>query len=328
MYLLKIDDLKKGDVVLTSQDSITSKLVRRSTGGDFSHAILYVGSGSYIHSDLNGVHSNNIQRLLFESEDEVVVLRGEFSPEIINEICNFARRQVGKAYSVKDAVKTRVKVNRNANENRQFCSRLVAQSYASAGISLVEDPNYCTPHELSMSNLLLKVEEIVEVASSDKIAFAQSDNPLERQANITNLVLKKIREISGKDIQTIEQITILLIEDSSYDQKFSEVIKASGYLTMWQDEMRKNPWRYNGNMFLALPYSKDDLIKMADSELQHSSTRLDRFSSQLIRYKEILNSNNLEYFRAILELYSNLTQQALYNLKAAEYVKEELLGRK
>lgn len=74
-YLLDIAKLKSGDIVLSSAGEIPSASVRAVTKGDYSHAMLYVGHGSYIHSDLTGVHADNVQRLLLDSPDRFSVLR-------------------------------------------------------------------------------------------------------------------------------------------------------------------------------------------------------------------------------------------------------------
>jgi hypothetical protein len=37
---------------------------------------------------------------------------------------------------------------------KQFCSRLVARAYASVGVQLVPDKDYCTPEDLRVSPLL------------------------------------------------------------------------------------------------------------------------------------------------------------------------------
>ena len=66
MYLLNRDVLKKGDIILTCSEEKPSKIIRTLTRSEYSHAILYVGEASYIHSDLSGVHSGNTQRLVIE----------------------------------------------------------------------------------------------------------------------------------------------------------------------------------------------------------------------------------------------------------------------
>ena len=94
MYILDMKKLKSGDIILSAQISAVSKAVCLATKSDFSHAILYVGYGSFIHSDSLGVHSNNIQRLLFEKEKYVEVFRLLDDRYFIN-ACMFACTQIG-----------------------------------------------------------------------------------------------------------------------------------------------------------------------------------------------------------------------------------------
>ena len=75
MYIIEINKLQAGDIFLTTQKHIVSKAIKAFTSSDYSHAMLHVGDGSYIHSDGNGVHSGNVQRLLFKDPVYVKVLR-------------------------------------------------------------------------------------------------------------------------------------------------------------------------------------------------------------------------------------------------------------
>jgi len=110
MFILDMNKLKKGDVFLTAQRGLVSKAVRNFTNSEYSHAILYVGHVSYIHSDSQGVHSDNIQRLIFEKPSNVKILRPN-DQKNVNNVVLYARSQVGKAYSVRDAIRTKLEQN-------------------------------------------------------------------------------------------------------------------------------------------------------------------------------------------------------------------------
>jgi len=47
MYILDINKLEAGDIFLTTKNQKISKAIRVATSSDYSHAILYVGDGSY-----------------------------------------------------------------------------------------------------------------------------------------------------------------------------------------------------------------------------------------------------------------------------------------
>ena len=147
MFILDYEELKPGDIILTTEKSGTSYAVRAFTLSRFSHAILYVGNGSYIHSNMSGVHSDSINRLIFKNEYDVSVLRVSDS-EYCSKACDFSRLQIGKEYSVKEAIKTKYPFRRVDVSDKQFCSRLVAQAYEYSGLKLVRDSSYCSPQEI------------------------------------------------------------------------------------------------------------------------------------------------------------------------------------
>lgn len=322
MYIIPISELEKGDILLTSENSATSKVVRKSTGSDFSHAILYVGSGSYIHSDANGVHSGNLQRLLFDAAQSVTVLRVKCDQETVKQACIFARSKIGTTYSVKSAVNAKLKASKKENENRQFCSRLVAQAYEYAGVKLVDAASFCTPQEILESQSIQEVPRKARKATIEEISFANSENPIEKQSYITNEILSKVREIAKKDIQTLEQITQYIIENPVHDQKISKIYRDSGYLTMWEYETTKNAWRYDGRVFINLPLPIDELIEMAKFEKDSAQERLALYKGNLEQYFYINEIHKLEYSSIHFDLYKKLVENTLDNINAADYVLE------
>ena len=165
MYVLEMERLLPGDIILTSQNSILSKTLCKITNSEFSHVILYIGNGCYIHSTSEGVHSGNIQRLLFENvtDCEVIRLRNR-DINVIEKACVFAQRQVGRQYSKSEAIKSKIHRDKQteATFERQFCSRLVAQAYGYTGINLVYNINYCYPIDIKKSGLIHSLKTALE----------------------------------------------------------------------------------------------------------------------------------------------------------------------
>lgn len=320
MYLIPSNSLNKGDILLTFENSATSKVVRKATGGEFSHAILYVGSGSYIHSDANGVHAGNIQRLFFESADNIMVLRVSCDEKKYDQVCNFARSKIGTKYSIRSAVNAKLKVKLNNRENRQFCSRLVAQAYEYAGIQLVDNAAFCTPQDILESVIVDKVLVKARKATNREIYFASTENPLEKQTLITNEILQKVRELTKQDIQTLEQVTSYLIENPTYDYAISKIYKDSGYLTMWEFEIAKNEWRYDGGLFINLGLPKSELYVLAMAEKSNAQERLITYKHNLEQYFYINELYKLEYSKIHFSLYKQLVKNTLDNINAADFV--------
>lgn len=324
MYLLSYEKIQLGDIVLTSQTNLISKSIRALTKSKYSHAILYVGDGSYIHSDKTGVHSGNTQRFLLEQPSCACVLRTKDSG-IAQLACEFARTQVGKSYSVKEAVKTRLPTSTREQTNRQFCSKLVAQSYEVAGLPLVADHNRCTPQDLHDSPLTFLVSNCVKKATLEEIEFAKSESPIELQVRITNDILKKARKLAGADIQTLNQLTDFLLANRKYDQQITEIFLNSGYLTMWEYEAKKNKWRYDADIFMQLQLSADEKLSLARDELERATGRLERYKFNLEQCFYMKETTNLKYAHVNFELYKKLVEQAIDNIITAKYVYRTLL---
>ncbi len=310
--------LKEGDVLLTSEKSITSKAVRGATLSGFSHAILYVGHGSYIHSDSNGVHSANIQRLLFDKPSRVKVLRPKKQTVVAN-ASMYARSEIGKGYSVKEAVRTKVGTKRK-KENKQFCYRLVAEAFEYADEKIVDNPSYCAPDDINKSSFFEEVCGVVREATEAEIAFAQSFNPIKHQTEITNSILSQARKITNKNIQAIEELTLYVTSNPAYADSIVDVYEKSGYLTMWQHEMSQNPWRYDGELFMALPISKEEKLKRAQFEVESAKKQLGLYLYNYKAYDQLGKAAWSSYIAMNLRLYKNLINQMTSRLEASEYV--------
>lgn len=306
MFLLDVQLIRAGDIILTSQDEKLSRAIRRATKSNFSHAILHVGHGSYIHSDGDGVHANNIQRLTFSSLDQVKILRLKYPKDeiYIPEICDFARSQIGKQYSVPEAMAAKIlrKTSINLRSNRQFCSRLVAQSYSFGGINLVTNPDSCFPCDLENNKYVSEIAGCARPASKEELEFSTSESPLELQKKITNSFYEKARTVSGRDIQNEEQLIYWLMKDQSLDQPFTQYLEESGYLDLWKVDVAKNPWRYDQDKLLQENISPNTV----SFEISSAEKDIERFIKMREIYQNSYNSYRLKYFKTQSELYTTL----------------------
>lgn len=323
MYILDINILQKGDIILTAERAWISKGVRLSTWSNFSHATLYVGGGSYIHSDSKGVHADNIQRLLLKSKKHVAVLRPH-QQKYIDMACVFARTQIGKQYSIKEAIRTKNNLFLAKERNRQFCSRLVAQSYSEAGLKICRRIDYCTPKDIYNSSEFYEIKKCVRKAEAEDIAFAKKFNPLEHQRQITNSILHYAREISGHDIQTFEQLTDLVVTTPSIDSKITDFMSKSGYFDMWRYEYQLNRWRYNYDILISLDVAEATMIETCDREIKNANERLKLYVYNLMQHKMSFKDINLKYIKKHTELYENLVRITNENLTACSlYLKSK-----
>ncbi|CAH6852205.1 conserved hypothetical protein [Vibrio chagasii] len=322
MYLFDRTKLKPGDIILTRSNEKNSSLICRITKSDFSHAILYVGESSYIHSDPYGVHSSNIQRLLIDELRYAKVVRVN-NPAAIKKAIIYARLQIGTSYSKVSAANAFTKVFTKLDAKRQFCSRLVAKAYETAEVNLVENSNACLPQEIADSVYVGEVKGCLYQAESKEIEFARSYDPLKDQTEITNNILKSVRKLLGSKIQSLADITSALIANPKYDNEITEIYEYSGYLTMWVYEQERNPWRYNVDLFRSLPLSEREQYALATQELEIANQLLNLYKYNLEQYFYIRELHGLKYANQQFLLYKKLVENAIDHKLTAEKVLEK-----
>lgn len=319
MYLLDRTKLRAGDIILTRSNEKNSSLICKLTKSDFSHAILYVGESSYIHSDPLGVHSSNIQRLLIDEVRHVRVMRLEDSIAIEKAI-SYARLKIGTSYSKVSAANAFIKAFSKLDSTRQFCSRLVARAFESAGVTIVANSDSCLPQEIADSRFLYEVKGCLYKAKPAEIEFAKSDDPIKNQAEITNNILKSAREVLGNKIQTFSDITSALIVEPKFDNQITEIYDKSGYLTMWKYDLKKNPWRYSADLFWALPMSQRERYELATQELKVANMQLKRHEISFESFFYVKEKYKLKYANQQYLLYKKLVEITLDQKITAEEV--------
>ena len=163
--------LKVGDIILTATKGAVSKTIRTVTRSDVSHAMVYVAHCSVIDSTAEGVQARNSQRLFIENECSVhaLRLRDGLSEAQVLAVSTFLRAQIGTRYSSREVMQTALGGALRWSK-KQFCSRLVAQAFASAGICLVDDPIFCSPADLKASPLLVEVRDATVAVTAEEAA--------------------------------------------------------------------------------------------------------------------------------------------------------------
>ena len=158
--------------------------------------------------------------------------------------CKRKRARVCTEYSTKEALRT-VLGGRRGWTRKQFCSRLVAQAYASAGISLVDNPNFCAPADLKDSPLLIEMEAVtVSITDREAAQWESLADMPQMMIDATNFVLAGARKKS-RDIQSFDDLNCYLIQHPEDDEYLCGLLEQSGYLTLWEVEKAQNPWQYD-----------------------------------------------------------------------------------
>jgi hypothetical protein len=246
MKKLNDEKLKVGDIILTSGSNRISRKVRKWTNSDISHAMIYVAVCSVIDSTSEGVHSTNTQRLFFDDTSTVVALRyiGTLTTETLNKITDYARAATGTEYSMAEAIAV-VTGKLTAKTRRQFCSRLAAQAFAAGGIKLVADADYCSPEHLRNSTEMVEVEDILLSATEEEKTHWESRLDIPRfMAKCTNSFLAAARK-KNKNIHALNDVHVHIMHHPEDDHYLLKALETSGYLTVWREELARNPWHYD-----------------------------------------------------------------------------------
>lgn len=309
-YLIDLDKLQLGDILLTISDRATSEKMNAYTKCPYHHAIIILARFSYIHSADNGVQSGNPAYLTFELPSDVILLRlKEENYDKITAAINSVRSKVGTSYSIKEMLQcSNATIYMDAKQaNRQFCTRLVAQAYDNTGIKLVDNPDYCSPQDLRTSPLLEVSENVLFEGSEQQLKKAREGSKhLLKQEDLHNIIFSQAREVTNSDIQTFEQLETYIFDHPESDEILSDIIEKSGYLDLWKDEMEINSELYDANAFRTI-VPKERWIEIAQE-------------CQSIAYEEENNFLQLEFQMEMQREYTGYRYHQLYEKLYANLV--------
>jgi hypothetical protein len=310
MYLLDWNTLQKGDIILSRSNERESITVRQRTNGQYSHVSLYTGTLYCIHSSGLGVETVNIQRLIFESKDDVAVLRylKDITDESLNKIVAFARKKIGTEFDSKEA-KLSATINDNLAQtpNRQFCTRLVAQAYTNAGIAIVKNPDYCSPRDIYDSELLTKVEFKLREASPAEVNFAkESITLLTINTEANNNIFESARNLTGLDIQTFGQLADFVKKNPTKEQKVIDILVKSGFLNLIKTDMLTNPWHYNYSEFHKYYTTSERRKEVAQVFVDKEPELRSRYFQSLESLRLDFSFLEQEYFQILIDNFEEL----------------------
>jgi hypothetical protein len=316
MKRVKMLSLVRGDIILTTTTAVVSKAIRWGTKSDISHAMICVQHGSVIDATSEGVHARNIQRLFFDDKCALHVFRPKaaLGAEQVDQICRFVRERIGSEYSTREAVRAAIGGS-DQWTRKQFCSRLVAQAYASAGIKLVGDPNYCAPADLAKSPLLASMPDAVEQVSDEEVGrWAVHTDSTEAMRRAINIVLEGART-KDKNIQTFEDVGPYLIQNPTDDAFFSDLLDRSGYLTVWQLNTERNRWQYEDALLAELPADKCE--EYCRGMVTDEEAGPHRYLTNRAAYRGLAHQYSLTFFKLLFELFDLLAAEHRQRLTVA-----------
>ena len=301
MYILDTDQLQLGDIILSRDSGDLSVRVRRLSKSDYSHAALVVSLHSCVESRLDGVHSDNIQRLGFEQADDALVLRLREPADLatLDRVMNYARDKVGTSYASGQEVRQSYGAGTaGAKEtNRQFCTRLITQAYAAGGITLVPNPDYCTPADVQHSGQLRVIPDCLRVATDAEVQLVEeagSALPTE-QAGISGEFLRQVQHLTGHDLQTLTQLEQYLITDQTHDTAIAELFAASGYLEIGDRDKAQVPYFYDSAEFVKQGDEQWRYIT-ASTHVYQEEVLLRGYLAAAKRYVHLAKAHKSRYF--------------------------------
>lgn len=281
--------------------------------------MVYVDPCSVVDATGEGVHARNTQRMFFPEKCATHVLRLQepLSKDEREAVCTYVRGRVGTEYSVKEAAATWFG-GRDNWSSKQFCSRLVAQAFASIGRFLVADPDFCSPEELRQSPLLAAVSAATEqIAARDVERWRNDRDMTQVTRDVTNTLLNGIRK-KNKDIQDLNDVDTHLIAHPEDDAYYADLLEKTGYLTMWRAEMRKNPWQYDVEALKATGWPDEQIESYCHLVLETADNGGKRYHNNKAGYLYLLNEHGLRSFQLLSSLYQTLCDLDMQRFQVAK----------
>jgi hypothetical protein len=320
----KIDTtkLRKGDIILSTSTQPQSKVIRFVINSDISHAMLYVANGSVMDSTSEGVQARNIQKMFYDDSSAIYAYRAvtDIPGKTLGQIVAYVRSETGAPYATGEAAISPFVPKLSGGKN-QFCSRLVARAYASVGLSITDNPEFATPADIQRSTFLREIPDVVlEVSTDEQASLAREGDTTGGMRNVINDLLAAVRKIAPS-IRVLSDIEPFLLKNPQFDPRFAEAYRKSGYLTYWQVEVKRFPWRYDP-VALAHAYhaadDKEELLEYCRETIRHDSDGdFNHWTSNAKALQRLMEEMPLETFRLSLDLYLKLCFNHSQRMRAA-----------
>ncbi|SRX76400.1 C40 family peptidase [Aequorivita antarctica] len=305
-YIIDLDKLKYGDIILTRSNDRTCLKIREYAKSNYSHALVYKGNKSCLESNAFGVQSVNPQRLIFENQDDAVVMRFKSPKEVHFLESGLAKAavKVGMSYASRhELMKSYLDILEKANEKtRQFCTRFVAQVYDDSGIKIVSNSDYCSPADIENSSSLIQIKNILKEGSDAEIELAlEKETLIDSQTDSTFIFLESVRKLTSLDIQTFDDVDNFLLENPEKDGEINDLINNSDYFRLGDLEKEKNILTYDPETFLQ--HYGIECVKTSSEEIQNELVRAYNFKMAIEKYKKLFEKTKLEYFASHMRCY-------------------------
>lgn len=320
-YVIDLDKLKFGDIILMKTYGALCQKIREKSGSNFSHAMIYKGYYSCLESNDLAVNSVNPQRLFFHHEEDAAVFRliDQTNVGRLVKGLKYASSIVGMEYaSIKEVLKSLSTTEDEAKEmKRQFCTRFVAQIYEKSNISIVANPDYCSPAEIENSQVLKRVS-ILKEATPAELEIAEKEGLDSYQNQITHEILAKARVVANEDLQSLNEIDDFLMLNPNKNDELNKILEESGYLTLSEIESEENPYYYDFLLFME-HFGMPDAVDFSANNLVNEIVLNYNFQTAHNTYQKLFDKTQLSYFESLAKCYK---RQQEYSSKRLDIFKK------
>lgn len=284
-YIFNPYVLLPGDILLMNT---YEERLREKMGCKYEHAAIYLGDAYLMEA--NGLFDvmTHIYSYAFREIGDACVLRMKsISPITRESVARAARQKMGRKYIDTNQfryVRALKNTNRKDETNRSFCSRLVAQAYASEGINLLHNADYCEPDDFLHSEVLDVVDNAL-VPFTDEMTEVIMNNQIIREqeeAESPNAQLfASLSDLYEEDIQVLTQVLLAAQRQPEKSDHAIELIKSSGMFKHNEEVKQRSPWLFDDDEFFKHFQDFDKGLHFLYSSMNHYDNSILPYYKQL-----------------------------------------------
>jgi hypothetical protein len=266
VIILDPDLVMPGDVVLTTEREIGAAVIRVLSGGNFSHAAFCTRRGFLMESnfeqywsDAGSVRLTNLLSVLVTQRPFVRVLRPKDDipdrAKIIALATNAAEQKLGNEFWFKGVTHFRLPTRPKNQQDRYFCSHLIASAFEKAGLPLFpgRGPEKISPASLAKADRFLRdvTGEVIKIESGALVELWQGPEIARPQIHELKIYQglradKRVKEIIKSHNEPLPKTYGELVEilDRTLDKELDKIM-AKGIEQVekiYKDHMLAHGW--------------------------------------------------------------------------------------
>ena len=220
MIVFNIDELRPGDIIMTSRKSAGGAIIRSYTGANSSHAILVTDPPIAFEARPGGTFNFVLSNFYVSDRSKIKILRPNLSEDQIKEIHNKSKLYFGGQYDLPPYIKTEARRkfdffnddsdSEPSEEQKRiidsfFCSMLVAKIFSDVGFKICPgiDIYEISPLEIESSvefgnsfditeAAIIDINDDCEAKPSYDLLGKRPNNFPQKEAKLFNHIRKKI----------------------------------------------------------------------------------------------------------------------------------------